>query len=102
MQELTQAPTWLNSSTETQIDYIWVLKQWRNSIANSKVDDMTICTRSDYKLIRASILMGLEIRNAKPARWKHHYRKRVNIDVSSATKEEWKEYQEVLDKKLKD
>ncbi|CAG8836639.1 28321_t:CDS:2, partial [Gigaspora margarita] len=73
-------PTWRHKEAYSRIDTIWVDCHWKQSVL---------------------LETGLNLRKRSQAENRRIRRKRLEIDIESTNKKNWKEYQAKLNKELK-
>ncbi|CAG8791395.1 15946_t:CDS:2, partial [Gigaspora rosea] len=91
---LTEAveDTWAVGDRSSRIDYVWVSDNFKSNTIKAGVKDISTCTISDHKLIFVELYMGLNLRKQGRAQRRKSRRKRINLDLDKASKEDWENY----------
>ena len=86
---------------DSEIDYIWLSKNWQDNLRKCKIQDMSLSTRSDHHMI----IVWLQRRNREDsqsrAQRKRAKHKRICVDIDKIEEQDWKKFAKKVDEILK-
>ena len=94
--------SWSGRGSGSRIDYIWVTEELANGLYEAEIQLMDICTNSDYHAVVAKIELDHLITSYSAAAIRRGNFKRTVIMYDKATKEDWDNYRQNLDKQLEE
>ena len=92
--------SWSSRGSGSRIDYIWITEELANGLYEAEIQLMDICTNSDHNAVVAKIELDHLITPYSAAKIRKENMKRTVIMYDKATKEDWDNYRQNLDKQL--
>ena len=93
--------TWSNRTSHTRIDYIWASSLLSQCSISCEIVKADCITGSDHNIVIAKVGTGINLKTRKLAKEKQLKGKKRILRLDEAKEEEWKEYRDKLDKKIK-
>ena len=92
--------TWHRGEAKSGIDYIWVSNSWRDQVYRSKVWCARHITGSDHDIVETSFYTNIKDESGTRTRERGKQNMRTIWLVDKATKENWEDYKQILERKI--